>query len=71
MDDIARKRAAAITAVACYLQLEAEAAAAAALPAAPTAEPAAAGPKPWALAGRQGQMQLRTLMQLRAFGRGT
>jgi hypothetical protein len=27
------------------------------------------GPKLWALNGRQAQMQLRNLMQLRAFGR--
>jgi len=34
------------------------------------AAPAASkGPKLWALNGRQAQMQLRNLMQLRAFGR--
>jgi hypothetical protein len=67
MHDSARKLAAAIAAVSAYLQIEAEQAAAA--EPGPAAAPAAAGPMPWSLAGRQGQMQLRGLMQLRAFNR--
>jgi hypothetical protein len=63
-----KKIAAAIAAVTWYLQAEEEQTAGPF--AAPAAEqPAAAGPKPWGLNGRQTQMQLRNLMQLRAFGR--
>jgi hypothetical protein len=47
-----------------YLQAEEPRAA---MPAEPAA--ASAGLKLWALNGRQTQMQLRNLMQLRAFGR--
>jgi hypothetical protein len=51
-----------------YLKTEEEMAALAA--AAPSAQPALpAGPALWGLNGRQTQMQLRNLMQLRAFGR--
>ncbi len=50
-----------------YLQEEELAALPFAPPAAETAAPA--GPKLWALNGRQTQMQLRNLMQLRALGR--
>jgi hypothetical protein len=68
MTDTQKKIAAAIAAVAQYLQAEEESAAlqleaAAGLAAAP------AGPALWALNGRQAQMQLRSLMQLRTFGR--
>jgi len=68
MTDTQKKFAAAIAAVMQYLRAEEEMAAlqfatAAAAPAAP------AGPKLWALSGRQAQMQLRNLMQLRAFSR--
>ena len=66
MADNQKKIAAAIAAVMQYLQEELAALQFAA-PAAETAAPA--GPNLWALNGRQTQMQLRNLMQLRAFGR--
>jgi len=67
MTDTQKKIAAAIAAVMQVFQEEELAALqAAALEAAPAAPP---GPKLWALNGRQAQMQLRHLMQLRAFGR--
>jgi hypothetical protein len=63
-----KKIVAAITAVMHYLKAEEELAALQAAAAEPeTAAPA--GPMLWALNGRQAQMQLRNLMQLRAFGR--
>jgi hypothetical protein len=68
MTDIQKKIAAAIGAVSQYLRLEEEMAASQ-FTAADAAPGAAAGPKLWALNGRQSQMQLRNLMQLRAFGR--
>lgn len=66
MTDNQKKIAAAIAGVMQYLQEEL-----AALPFAPPAVETAvpAGPKLWALNGRQTQMQLRNLMQLRALGR--
>jgi hypothetical protein len=67
MTDTQKKIAAAIAAVMQYLQEEELAVLQFAPPAAETAAPA--GPKLWALNGRQTQMQLRNLMQLRAFGR--
>jgi hypothetical protein len=68
MTDTQKKIAAAIAAVMHYLKAEEEQAA---LPsaAADAAAGAPAGPKLWALNGRQAQMQLRHLMQLRTFGR--
>jgi hypothetical protein len=68
MTDTQKKIAAAIAAVMQYLKAEEEQAA---LPcaAADAASAAPAGPKLWALNGRQAQMQLRSLMQLRTFGR--
>jgi len=63
MTDTQKKFAAAIAAVMHYLQEEELAALPVETPAVP------AGPKLWALNGRQAQMQLRHLMQLRAFGR--
>jgi hypothetical protein len=70
MTDIQKKIAAAIAAVTMYLQVEEQLAA---LPfeqaAAAVAPPA--GLKLWAVSGRQTQMQLRNLMQLRAIGRTT
>jgi len=67
MTDTQKKFAAAMAAVMQYLQEEEQAAlqfeTMGAAPAAPI------GPKLWALNGRQAQMQLRNLMQLRAFGR--
>jgi hypothetical protein len=67
MTDNQKKIAAAIAAVMQYLQEEDLAALQFASPAAETAAPA--GPKLWALNGRQTQMQMRNLMQLRALGR--
>ena len=67
MADSQKKIAAAIAAVMQYLQEEEMAALQFASPAAETAAPA--GPKLWALNGRQTQMQMRNLMQLRALGR--
>jgi len=68
MIDSQKKVAAAIAAVMDYLQAEELWAAMSAEPAAVGAA-APAGPKLWALNGRQTQMQLRNLMQLRALGR--
>lgn len=67
MTDIQKKIAAALAAVTQFLQEEELAALQFASPATETAAPP--GPKLWALHGRQTQMQLRSLMQLRAFGR--
>ena len=67
MIDSQKKIAAAIAAVMEYLQAEEPWAAMPAEPAA--AGTAAAGLNLWALNGRQTQMQLRNLMQLRALGR--
>jgi len=68
MTDTQKKIAAALAAVVHYLKTEEEMAALTS--AAPSAQPALpAGPALWALNGRQSQMQLRNLMQLRAFGR--
>ena len=68
MTDTQKKIAAAMAAVMYYLQAEEQLAG---LPFAPPAAEAAApaGPKLWALNGRQAQMQLRNLMQLRALAR--
>jgi hypothetical protein len=68
MTDRQKKIAAAIAAVMGYLQAEESRAA---MPAEPVAVGAAAsaGLKLWAINGRQTQMQLRNLMQLRALGR--
>ena len=68
MTDTQKKIAAAMAAVMTYLQAEEELAGLQFGP--PAAETSAlAGPKLWALNGRQTQMQLRNLMQLRALGR--
>jgi hypothetical protein len=67
MTDRQKKFAAAIAAVMQYVQEEEPAALQFASPAAASAAPA--GPKLWALNGRQTQMQLRNLMQLRSLGR--
>jgi hypothetical protein len=67
MADSQKKIAAAIAAVMQYLQEQDLAALQFASPTAETAVPA--GSKLWALNGRQAQMQLRNLMQLRALGR--
>jgi hypothetical protein len=68
MTDTQKKIAAAIAAVVQYLEAEESWAAMPAEPAAAGAA-ASAGLKLWAVNGRQTQMQLRNLMQLRAFGR--
>jgi len=69
MTDTQKKIAAAIAAVMHYLRAEEEMAALQQLAAAEAAPAAPAGPKLWALNGRQSQMQLRHLMQLRTFSR--
>jgi len=68
MTETQKKIAAAIAAVMAYLQAEEPQAA---IPVEPAAVGAAApaGLKLWALNGRQTQMQLRNLLQLRALGR--
>lgn len=63
--DLKTKKIAAIAAVNAYLQDE-EAAAALAAAQAP-AEPQAPGPPLWALSGRQEIMQMRRLIQMKAF----
>jgi len=68
MTDTQTKIAAAIAAVMEYLQAEELWAAMPAEPVALGAQ-ASAGLNLWALNGRQTQMQLRNLMQLRALGR--
>ncbi len=65
---IDKKKAAAIAAVTAYLQQEAEAAAlCAAEPGLPASGATAAVPRMWGASGRQEQMQLRQLMQLKTF----
>ncbi len=67
MTDTQKKITVAIAAVMAYVKAEEESAA---LQLAADAAPAApAGPKLWALNGRQAQMQMRSLMQLRTFSR--
>jgi hypothetical protein len=67
MSDTQKKIVAAMAAVMQYLKAEAELAS---LQFAAEAAPAVSGgPRLWALNGRQAQMQLRSLMQLRTFGR--
>lgn len=71
-----KKTAAAISAVMAYIRTEedaviltgASAAEEAAAPAAPAVMPAPA--KPWGYSGRQDNMHLRTMMQLKAFHGG-
>ena len=69
MDDT--KQAAAIAAVMAYMKEEEDIACAMAMQMQPglSAPPAPAHPpqKPWGLNGRQAQMQLRSMMQLKAF----
>lgn len=66
-----RKRAAAVAAVTGYLRTEEEALAlqSQAAPSAPAVRPAtpATPLKVWGLSGRQAQMQIRRMMQLRTF----
>ena len=68
-----KKKAAAIAAVMAYLQEEEAVCAQAAMAGMPQAPAAAVGAadiiKPWAMSGRQAQMQMRTLMQMRTFHR--
>ena len=71
----AQKSAAAIAAVMQYIKIEEEAIAMQhALQAAPSqlpqlTQPPAPAVKPWGVSGRQAQMQMRNLMQLRTFRR--
>ena len=63
-----KKRAAAIAAVTTYIQSEREsqiAAQIASLPGPPKRPPAGAGA--WTLSGRQSQMQMRNMMQMKSF----
>lgn len=63
--DLKKMKIAAIAAVNAYLQDEEAAAAALAAQAQP--EPQAPGPPLWALSGRQEIMQMRRLIQMKAF----
>jgi len=67
--DNEKKISAAIAAVMSYIQTEEEAVCAASMAAAPAAyAPAPAAPvKLWAVSGRQAMMQMRNLMQMKAF----
>jgi len=67
--DKEKKQAAAIAAVTLYLKAEQEAAAmqAAAVEYMPSAAHAAPPLKVWGLSGRQAQMQMRSLMQMKTF----
>ncbi len=69
--DLKKKQAAAIAAVTLYLKDEQEALARQAMAAAMPAQIAAAaasGPlKVWAISGRQAQMQMRSMMQMKTF----
>jgi hypothetical protein len=64
-----KKQAAAIAAVVAYLRQEEEALAMQAMTVAeaPTPSAPAVPFKPWGVTGRQGQMQMRSLMELKAF----
>jgi len=63
-----KKIAAALSGVTAYLQLEQEALAGSGVPAAP--KPAAAhAANVWGTAGRSAMMQMRAMMQLKAFNR--
>lgn len=64
-----KKIGAAIAAVMSYIQTEEEAVCAASMAAAPALAPAApAAPvKLWAVSGRQALMQMRNMMQMKAF----
>ena len=66
MADLKKKKIAALAAVNAYLQDEEAAAALAAAQAAAQAEPVAL-PSLWALAGRQHIMNMRQLIQMKAF----
>ena len=67
----AKKKAAAIAAVIDYIKTEEEAIMmpAAEVPAAPVAAPAAPPAGLWGISGRQDMMQMRNMMQLKAFHR--
>jgi hypothetical protein len=68
--DTEKKMAAAMAAVAAYMQREEESAQAAAAAAMAQLEPPAAPEiNHWGLSGRQSMMQLRNLMQMKAFHR--
>ncbi len=70
-----KKQAAAVAAVMAYLAMEAQpaetlTAAATETPSPGQVPPPAAGLSPWGLAGRQAQMHLRALLQMKAFHGG-
>jgi len=67
--DLEKKQAAAIAAVTLYLKAEQEAAAMQGMAAAqiPSVSHAAPPLKVWGLSGRQAQMQMRSLMQMKTF----
>lgn len=72
MSETTPKMTAAMAAVLYYIQSETEAviAASAAAPSAEAARPEAAAPAPpklWGISGRQDMMQVRNMMQLKAF----
>ena len=63
-----KKQAAAIAGVMAYLRQEEEALAMQAMAQADAGPPAPAAPfQPWGVSGRQAQMQMRSLMELKAF----
>ena len=66
--DKEKKQAAAIAAVTLYLKAEQEAAAMQAAAQMPSVAPAAPPLKVWGLSGRQAQMQMRNMMQMKTFG---
>ena len=66
--DLEKKQAAAIAAVTLYLKAEQEAAAQQAMAAPLLQQIAASGPlKVWGISGRQAQMQIRSMMQMKTF----
>ncbi len=68
--DNEKKIAAAIAAVMGYIKTEEEAICAASMAASPAAMPYSPPPAPmklWGISGRQAQMQMRNMMQMRAF----
>ena len=65
--DKEKKQAAAIAAVTLYLKAEQEAAAMQAAAQMPSVAPAAPPLKVWGLSGRQAQMQMRNMMQMKTF----
>ena len=69
MDSMEKKMAAALAAVSAYMQQEQEAYAEAVAAAMEPPQPPAVEFNYWGQSGRQGMMQMRSLMQLKAFNR--